>query len=126
MECNRDCFNCIHDDCIADAKTLVKKEPKQKTDRSAYWKDYYEKNKYTLKARAIERARRKNMEPECANCFKTITEPQMIYKYKRKVFCSIECIKEFLLTRAEDDVEEIWHDTKENMRICAEEERAKW
>ena len=122
MECNRDCFNCIYDECIEDDKPIVVKRTR---DRKAYNKQYYEKNKYLIKARAIERARRKK-KVECANCFKDITEPQMIYKYKRKVFCSTECLKEWLLERAYDDVEEVWHDTKENMRICAEEERAKW
>ena len=126
MECNRDCFNCIYDDCIADLKPKKEKKDMVKANRKAYQKAYYERNKYILKARAIERAKRKGMDLECANCFRQISEPQTIYRYKRRVFCSTECLKEFLFESANDDIEEIWHDTEENMRICAEEERAQW
>jgi len=58
---------------------------------------------------------------ECANCYKDINNPQMIFKYDGKVFCSEECLKEYLLERVEDEVEEEWFDTEENMKICAEE-----
>ena len=63
---------------------------------------------------------------ECANCLRTIENPQMIYKYQDNVFCSPNCLAEFLRERVWDDVEEKWFDTEENMRICAMEEKSQW
>ena len=62
---------------------------------------------------------------ECNNCYKQITGPQMIYKYQDKIFCSDDCLKEYLFYHAEDEIETEWLDTKENIRSCALEEGAK-
>ena len=50
----------------------------------------------------------------------------MIYKYQGEVFCSPECLGEYLREKAWDDVEEEWFDTEENQRICAMEDKEEW
>ena len=39
--CDRDCFNCIYDDCIEDKVKLSSANK----DRTEYFKEYYQKNK---------------------------------------------------------------------------------
>ena len=65
-------------------------------------------------------------EMKCANCNKEIDRPQTIYKHQDEIYCSPACLAEALLEKAWDDVEEIWFDTEENMRVCAMEEKAEW
>ena len=50
----------------------------------------------------------------------------MIYKYQGEVFCSPDCLGEYLRKKAWDDVEEEWFDTEENMKQLAMEENAEW
>lgn len=63
---------------------------------------------------------------KCAHCLKEIDRPQTIYKHQDEIYCSPACLAEALLEKAWDDVEEIWFDTEENMRVCAMEEKAEW
>ena len=63
---------------------------------------------------------------KCSNCYKEIERPQMIYKYQGEVFCSPECLGEYLREKVWDDVEEEWFDTEENQRICAMEDKEEW
>ena len=63
---------------------------------------------------------------KCSNCYKEIERPQMIYKYQGEVFCSPDCLGEYLREKAWDDVEEEWFDTEENMKQLAMEENAEW
>ena len=63
---------------------------------------------------------------KCSNCYKEIERPQMIYKYQGEVFCSPDCLGEYLRKKAWDDVEEEWFDTEENMKQLAMEENAEW
>ncbi len=48
--CNKDCFHCIYDDCIAD-NTIEKQR--------IYKKKYYQEHKEEIKAKRRERYRRK-------------------------------------------------------------------
>lgn len=95
MKCNEDCFNCIFDDCIVD-KIPTKKEKVREA---------------------------KEMPRRCHFCKTYWDEPRHIIRYKRKAFCDEDCLAEYLLSKAEDDIEVEWFDTEENMRICAEEAR---
>ncbi len=59
---------------------------------------------------------------ECYWCHKHFDTPRHYIRYDKKNFCDEDCLGEFLVDRAEDDMEVLWFDTAENMRICAEED----
>lgn len=45
-------------------------------------------------------------------------------RYDDLPFCDRECLGEFLVNRVEDEIEELWHDTEENLELLAAEEKA--
>jgi len=106
--------------------------------RSEYRKQYYREHReellvkqkaYIAKNRdEINRKQRlKRMENrECYWCHKSFTTPRDILKFKKHYFCDETCLGEYLVDREEENIEVIWHDTEENMRICAEEAKAEW
>lgn len=62
----------------------------------------------------------------CKNCRKDINKPQDILKYKDDYFCDETCLGEYLVSQVEDEVEEVWADTEENMYMCAMEAKSEW
>ena len=63
---------------------------------------------------------------ECDWCNRHYDTPRQMLRYDDKFFCDDECLGEYLVDRAEGDIEEIWFDTPENIEICEKEQRAEW
>ena len=63
---------------------------------------------------------------ECYWCHKHFDRPGDIYKYKKHYFCDDTCLGEYLVSKAEDEIEVVWHDTEENIRICALEAKGEY
>ena len=59
----------------------------------------------------------------CYSCNRSFDRPMHIIKYKDRYFCDEQCLGEYLVSKAEDDIDIEWFDTEENMRILAEEEK---
>jgi len=59
---------------------------------------------------------------QCANCRSDIGVGDYI-RYKGMNFCDRECLAEYLLNDAEDDIVELWNDSEENLAILAAEEK---
>lgn len=103
MKCDLNCLQCKLPDCIEN----IKATPKPKKDRSAYQRDYYQKHKYELKKRRIEKAlsgKAKTMICQC--CGLEINGNWL--KYKGKYFCRKDndsCFKEWLYDRTDGDCE---------------------
>lgn len=140
MKCGHDdCFTCPYTDCILpEPEQPCKSKKDAKRIRSqgrwkAYYaanqekicnrsKEYYYANYEVISQKRKEAYRRKKMcQLECHWCHKDLNKPRYVMKYKRKYFCNEDCLGEYLVSQAEPDVEVVWHDTPENMRICAEE-----
>ena len=62
----------------------------------------------------------------CKWCSKIIDKPGTIFKYQDNYYCSEECLMEKLMDDAQDEIEQLWADTNDNMRQLAEEERGEW
>ena len=116
-----------------DAKAQV--DELYKKTRRVYNQRHYAKNKdkiiekqtiYNLAHKReieIKRKIRRAKEMECYWCHKHWNTPGHIVRYKRHLFCDEDCLGEYLVSRAEDDIEIEWFDTPENIEIC---EREKW
>lgn len=59
---------------------------------------------------------------QCYNCKHNIGVGWYV-RYKGKNFCDRDCLAEYLVEKAEDDVEEIWYDTPENLELLSAEEK---
>ena len=60
---------------------------------------------------------------QCAWCHMHFTNPKSILKYDDKYFCDDECLGQYLVDKVEGEVEVMWFDTEENMRLCAMEDK---
>ena len=116
VNCNQDCFNCQYADCVLsvvpiEQESLTEKEIKYKAYQKKYRKDHkdklvaqqrewYEKNRESCLARrrAISKNQRLEKLNICSYCHKETGQAVMIYH--RKVYCSDECLKEYLLLKA--------------------------
>lgn len=58
----------------------------------------------------------------CEYCGVDYDEPQSILRYQGKYYCDELCLGKYLEEQIDDEVEEEWIDTKENMRLCAIED----
>ena len=106
--------------------------------RKEYRRKYYQENRDRLlakqnayreshKAEINLKNRIKRMENrECYWCHKHFDRPGDIYKYKKHYFCDDTCLGEYLVSKAEDDIEVVWNDTEENIRICALEAKGEY
>lgn len=95
---------------------------------------YYAKNKERLLAQqhiynaehkeqlALYRKVRKAKRMECYWCNKKFTEPGYILRYHKHHFCDDKCLGEYLVERAEEEIEKEWFDTPENIKACWREE----
>lgn len=63
---------------------------------------------------------------ECSWCRRVFSTPTDLLRYDDKIFCDTNCLGEYLVEKAEEDIEEIWFDTPENIEICAKEKRAEY
>lgn len=106
--------------------------------RKEYRANYYQENREALLAKQKayiaqnrdeinHKQRMKRMEQrQCYWCHKSFDAPGNIIRYKRHYFCDESCLGEYLVDKEEENITVIWHDTEENMRICAEEAKAEW
>lgn len=53
----------------------------------------------------------------CKWCGKVFDEPGEILKYKGNYYCGDGCLGEYLVDQAEEEIEEVWIDTEENMEF---------
>ena len=122
MNCDKNCFECKLEDC-----GLTRH--KNPISRKQYHHNYYLLNRdyYREKARQRYAARkaREMMEKEsrCHYCDKEWDEPRDVLKYKDHYFCGEECLGAYLVEQADKEIEVVWHDTEENRRICAMEDK---
>lgn len=66
------------------------------------------------------------VEIQCRCCHKELDEPGTIIKYDGNFFCSDDCLGAYLVEQVEEDIELVRIDTKENMKMCAEESKNEW
>lgn len=55
---------------------------------------------------------------QCKHCQKDIDKPKSILKFNDDYFCDEDCLGEYLVAQVEDEVEVVWADTEENLKIC--------
>lgn len=108
---HKDCFNCPEKNCVLDNKELEDiTEVAEREKRKSYNRAYYLKHRDDLKKRARLRAR-KNKEEQpyrvCKHCGKKIDLKKGAVLYRKKYFCSGECLKNYLLKKVEKDVKDV-------------------
>ena len=110
MDCKHgyNCFECPEKDCNVEEKDI---KEKLALERKQYYKDYYQEHKKELSEKARLRARKikeegGNIKP-CKYCGKQIDLKKRVVVYKRKYFCSKECLKNYLLSKVKDNVKDI-------------------
>lgn len=102
MSCDfNDCLNCKREKCILDDKTTSFFE---KEKRKRYNRDYYQKKRAVLKERAKQRAKELRRNKTCKCCGKPLDLKEGAFYYRRKYFCSLGCIKNYLFMQVEKDV----------------------
>lgn len=60
---------------------------------------------------------------ECEWCHREIDVGKYI-KYDDIPFCDRDCLGEYLVEQAEDEIEDLWHETRENLEMLVAEEKA--
>lgn len=65
-------------------------------------------------------------EIRCEQCRKVYDYPGEALLYKGKLFCDTSCLGEYLVDQIEEDIDDVWIDTEENIKMGAEEERNEW
>ena len=113
VKCNNDCFNCPYPDCIIrDTDIKIESEEDRKREYQKHYRethkeqakkaqhDWYVRN--TEKRIAQSKARRVKALHErlstCSQCKSQTGKTVMIYH--KKVYCSDECLKAYLLLKA--------------------------
>lgn len=108
---HKDCFNCPEKDCVLDNKELEDiTEVAEREKRKSYNRAYYLKHRDDLKKRARLRARKNKEEQSyraCKHCGKKIDLKKGAVLYRKKYFCSGECLKNYLLKKVEKDVKDV-------------------
>lgn len=113
---HKDCFNCPEIECVLEDEELEDKEFDDIVDEAArgkralYNKTYYQKHKNELRERAKLRARKIKKEKTyrmCKHCGKKIDLKKGAVLYRKKYFCSGECLKNYLLKKVEKDVKDV-------------------
>lgn len=102
------CFECPEKDCNVEEKNIKEKKV---LERKQYYKNYYQAHKRELSERAKLRARRIKEETgykkPCKYCGKQINMKKGVVVFRRKYFCSKECLKNYLLSKVKDDVKDL-------------------
>lgn len=62
------------------------------------------------------------MNSKCYECGREFRPATTLLKYQEKLFCSADCLGEYLVDHTEE-IEEIEYDTPENIRMCELEKR---
>lgn len=63
---------------------------------------------------------------QCEWCRKNYDTPRYMLGYDDKYFCDDECLGEYLVNEKDGDIEQIWFDTPDNLKMIAEERKAEW
>ena len=63
---------------------------------------------------------------ECFWCSRVFSTPTDLLRYDDKFFCDSKCLGEYMVDKAEEDIEEIWFDTPDNIEICEKEKHAEY
>ena len=63
---------------------------------------------------------------ECEWCGRVFTTPTDLLGYDDKIFCDSKCLGEYMVDKADEDIDAVWFDTPENIEICEKEARAEW
>ena len=63
---------------------------------------------------------------QCEWCRKNYDMPRYMLGYDDKYFCDDECLGEYLVSEKDGDIEQIWFDTPDNLKMVAEERKAEW
>ena len=91
---------------------------KNKAKRIAKQTEYNNAHKKEL---ALYQKKRRLSMMKCNYCGKYFDEPGYILKYHKKYYCDDRCLAKELLFEVDDEIENYWYDTPENMEICAKE-----
>lgn len=138
MKCtHKNCTTCPYEYCISEnvpSKNKILIQAAEEAWRSEYNKAYYKIRQEELQARARERGKKRcwarKMEKlnKCFWCGKKFEQPHEMIKYHKYYFCSTECLGEYLVDKAnaKNELDTIWVDTEENMKILAQEEKGEW
>ena len=104
------CFDCPLADCNVEEESLST-ETAKKMKRAQYNRTYYQKHQSELNERAKQRARRLKAEGKyqrfCKHCNKEINLKKGVVVFRKKYFCSKECLKNYLLSKVKDDVKDL-------------------
>ena len=144
MKCNRiDCLHCTLPVCLEDIESredrraLRKlqaankpKKPRIKRKRTEidrqYGRTYYHENAERINffARVRRKIQKVRAITECAECHKEFDPsiPRTLLKYDKKYFCCEECVKDYMLEKFDNEIEEEFIDTEESIRNLAMEE----
>lgn len=63
---------------------------------------------------------------ECSWCHKVHDRPRDLLRYDDKIFCDEKCLGEYLVDKADGDIETIDFDTPENIEMMAMERKAEY
>jgi len=108
--CNKDCFNCIYEDCIVSVKSKnkynkeyqAKYRAEHREEIRKYQRRWYEENKEeeNAKDRAKTKAKREEKYSKCHICNKQIQDGEKVYIYTSKAFCCNKCLGLYLASRS--------------------------
>lgn len=63
---------------------------------------------------------------ECDWCNRQYDTPRAMLRYGDHIFCDDECLGEYLVDKADGEIEEIWFDTPENIEQREVERKAQY
>ena len=63
---------------------------------------------------------------ECDWCHRHYETPRELVRYDDKIFCDEDCLGQYLVDKADGEIEVIWFDTPDNIEMAEAERKAQY